>query len=113
LIPALQKGLAENGLTRNIAEPPSFLEFLKVCSAPPMRSLCLMSPPKKKRARLSQPATRKPDDNGERMICAVCGRVIDAGGGDTPVIYSVCANCKRASTGRSRNRSSIPNSAVN
>ena len=34
---------------------------------------------------------------GGGTVCALCGRVIKAGkaAGDEPVIYSVCAACKR------------------
>ena len=34
---------------------------------------------------------------GGGTVCALCGRVIKAGNatGDEPVIYSVCAACKR------------------
>jgi hypothetical protein len=45
-----------------------------------------------------RPAKRSAAKNeGGGTVCALCGRVIKAGNatGDEPVIYSVCAACKR------------------
>jgi hypothetical protein len=58
-----------------------------------------MAPYRKKRAQSNRNKTKSSAENGERMICAVCGRIIVAGDETTPVIYSVCASCKRIRTG--------------
>jgi hypothetical protein len=49
------------------------------------------------RKRGDRPANGSAAKNAGGTVCALCGRVIKAGSaaGDEPVIYSVCAACKR------------------
>jgi len=52
----------------------------------------------RQRKREDRPANGSAAKNeGGGTVCALCGRVIKAGNaaGDEPVIYSVCAACKR------------------
>jgi hypothetical protein len=55
----------------------------------------LMVPPDQKPAQSNRKKTKSSEEAGERTICALCGRVMNAGRENTPVIYSICAPCKQ------------------
>jgi len=54
-----------------------------------------MVPPDQKPAQSNRKKIKGSEAKKERTICALCGRVMNAGRTNTPVIYSICATCKR------------------
>jgi hypothetical protein len=73
------------------------INFKKIygTARPPKSDLVSMPRQRKRGSRPASGSDAKNEDGG--TVCALCGRVIKPGSAasDEPVIYSICATCKR------------------